>query len=92
MYDNTGNHKQETYTVYYDKDTPHNTKMKCNSVEDPEGISWIKGSIDYTYSIEDKDSGIKSYEIKVNGTTVVDSKNLGNYDFINKKVKEVTEE
>ena len=94
MCDNTGNKKenQEIYEVYYDKDTPHNTKMKCNSVEDPEGISWIKGSIDYTYSIEDKDSGIKSYEIKVNGTTVVDSKNLGNYDFINKKVKEVIEE
>ena len=94
MCDNTGNKKenQKIYEVYYDKDTPYNTKMKCNSVEDPEGISWIKGSIDYTYSIEDKDSGIKSYEIKVNGTTVVDSKNLGNYDFINKKVKEVIEE
>lgn len=93
VYDNAGNKVENKiiHTVYYDENVPENIEIKGNiAYTEPSGERWIKEATEYEYSIEDKESGIKSYVIKVNEQTVTDSKNISEYDFKNSKITMAT--
>lgn len=93
MSDNAENkvENKEIYTVYYDKSEPQNTNIEGNvAYKEPEenGREWIKKITDFKYCIEDNESGIKSYIIKINDKEVVKSETISKseYDFENEKI------